>query len=169
MCVYVSVCPANHAWTTSNRTELVGGQEGIRQDTVADRERERHRGERWTKRDGRSVAVVLADWQVSGCCLLAGAIIDCHAAKDDSDGVMGDVIDASSGVTISDPRFVATGSSLSLSSSPSSEQDCSSLCFLEHERLDPFERNKFWGSKSYALRFHMSTERKLIWKPFEPI
>jgi hypothetical protein len=47
-----------------------------------------------------SVAVVLADWQVSGCCLLAGAIIDCHAPKDDSDGVMGDVIDASSGVTI---------------------------------------------------------------------
>jgi len=41
-----------------------------------------------------SVAVVLADWQVSGCCLLAGAMIGCHAPKDDSDGVMGDVVDA---------------------------------------------------------------------------
>jgi hypothetical protein len=33
--------------------------------------------------------------------------------------------------------------SLSLSF-PSSEQDCSLLCFLEHERLYPFERKKFW-------------------------
>lgn len=54
-----------------------------------------------------SVAVVLADWQVSGCCLLAGAMIGCHAPKDDSDGVMEDV-DAVFGLF--GPQFVAIGS-----------------------------------------------------------
>jgi hypothetical protein len=52
MCVYVSVCrPANHAWTTSNRTGLVCGQEGIRQATVAESRTERETGEKGGRKE----------------------------------------------------------------------------------------------------------------------